>query len=635
MKEEAIEFLKKIPPFQFLDGKTLEEVASGVSLELYPKGTTILRQDGPPSEFLRIIKRGSVKVFLKTGEGEEVIIDYRGEGESFGLLSLVGGDKSRANVVAIEDTICYLVRKDVIVRLLDTNADFTEYFLKSFFNKFIDKVYGEMRNKSLLYTGGEKILFTTTLGDLITKPAITASRNITIRKAAEIMSSNRISSLVLVDPDGNVPVGIVTDRDLRDKVVAKGRDFNEPISNIMSRSLIKAEAKDYCFEALLKMVHYNIHHLVVVDRGRLKGVITNHDLMMLQGTSPISITREIEAQNTVEGIVPVSEKTNRIIELLLREGARAINITRIITEINDRIVKRLLEITEERLGPPPVNYCWIVFGSEGRKEQTFRTDQDNAIIYEDPEDEVEAEKARSYFKNLGLYMKDALVRCGFPPCPADYMASNPKWCQPLSVWKDYFSRWITHPTPEAILFSLIFFDFRPIYGNLVLAEKLRSFLTHRIKNQNIFLATMAGVITKNRPPLGIFGSFVVEKKGEHKNELNIKHNGIGIIVDAVRLFALEKGVTVTPTVERIRELKDKHPVITGYGDEIEQAFEFLMLLRLHHQLELIRNGKEPDNFINPERLSVLERNTLKESFRLLSRIHDFITEQYRPGMVGQ
>ncbi len=633
--KEIREFLRTVPPFQFLDEKTLDEVARGVSFEFYPKGTTILRQDGPASEYLRIIKKGGVKVFLRTAEGEEVIIDFRGEGESFGLLSLVGGDKSRANVVATEDTLCYLVKRDVILRLIDTNADFTEYFLKSFFNKFIDKVYGEMRNKSLLYTGGDKILFTTTLGDLIQKPAITASQNITIREAAEVMSRNRISSLVLVDPEGNVPVGIVTDRDLRDKVVAKARDVNEPISTMMSRSLIKAEARDYCFEALLKMVRYNIHHLIVVDRGELRGIVTNHDLMMLQGTSPISITREIEGQRDVDGIVPVSGKTNRIIELLLREGARAINITRIITEINDRIVKRLLEIIEERLGPPPISYCWIVFGSEGRKEQTLRTDQDNAIIYEEPGDEAEAERARTYFKNLGLYMKDALVRCGFPPCPADYMASNPKWCQPINVWKEYFTKWITQPTPEAILFSLIFFDFRPIYGNFTLAERLRSFLLHKIKNQNIFLATMAGVITKNRPPLGLFGSFVVEKKGVHKNELNIKHNGIGIVVDSLRLFALEKGLTQTSTVERLRELKDKHPIVMEYGDEIEQAFEFLMLLRLHHQFEQIHSGKELDNFINPERLSALERNTLKESFRLLSRIHDFITEEYRPGMVGQ
>lgn len=635
IEKEVIEFLSKVPPFQFLEEKDLNMVASGVSFEFYPKGTIILRQDGPASEYLRVIKRGGVKVFLRTGENEEVVIDYRGEGESFGLLSLVGGDRSRANVIATEDTICYLIKKEVILRLLDTNADFTEYFLKSFFNKFIDKVYGEMRNKSLLYTGGDKILFTTTLGDLITKPPVTAPQDITIREAAEMMSSNRISSLVLVDPDGNVPVGIVTDRDLRDKVVARARDVSEPVSNIMSRSLIKAESKDYCFEALLKMVRYNIHHLIVVEKGRLKGLITNHDLMMLQGISPLSITREIEGQNNVDGIVPVSEKTGRIIELLLREGARAINITRVITEINDRIVKRLLEIIEERLGPPPLNYCWIVFGSEGRKEQTFKTDQDNAIIYDDPKDESEAEKARSYFSKLGLYMKDALIRCGFPPCPADYMASNPKWCQPLSVWKDYFSKWISQPTPEAILFSLIFFDFRPIYGHLTLAEKLRSFLVHRTKNQNIFLATMASVITKNRPPLGLFGSFVVEKKGEHKNQLNIKQNGIGIIVDSVRLFALEKGVTVTSTVERLRELREKHPVVDEYGEEVEQAFEFLMLLRLHHQFEQLRSGKEPDNFINPESLSVLERNTLKESFRLLSRIHDFIIDQYRPGMVGQ
>lgn len=633
--EEVIDFLKKVPPFQFLDNDTLKDIASAVKMELHPNGSIILQQDGPPSEHLRIIKKGGVKVFMSTAEGDEVVIDYRGEGESFGLLSLVGGDKSRANVVATEDTICYLIDKPTIFKLIDTNAAFTEFFLKSFFNKFIDRTYAEMREKSLLYSGGDKILFTTPLGELITKDVITASQEITIREAADIMCRNKISSLVLVDPVDNVPVGIVTDRDLRDKVVAKGRSVDDNVSSIMSISLIKSEASDYCFEALLKMIHYNIHHLLVVDKGKLKGIITNHDLMMLQGISPLSIVREIDGQQSIEGLIPASKKVNRIIDLLMREGAKASNIIRIITEINDRLLRKILELTEARLGPPPLSYCWIVFGSEGRKEQTFKTDQDNAIIYDDPKTDEQAERARIYFSNFALYMRDALIKCGFPACPADYMASNPKWCQPLKVWKDYFSKWIKQPTPEAVLSSLIFFDFRPVSGNVTLAQKLRSYLMHTIKNQNIFFASMAGVILKNRPPLGFFGTFVVEKKGDHKNTLNIKENGIGIIVDAARLFSLEKGVSSTSTIERLRELKDRHPVIKEYGDELEQAFEFLMLLRLRHQYEQIHSNVEPDNFINPDNLTSLERNTLKESFKLLSRIHDSVAEQYRPGMVRQ
>jgi CBS domain-containing protein len=632
--EDVIDFLKKVPPFQSLDDAELKSIAEGVSMEFYPKGLTILHQDGPPSEYLRIIKKGGVKVFIKSGDEEEVVIDYRSEGDAFGFLSLVSGDRSRANVVAVEDTIAYLINKKTIAGLLDSNPAFTEFFLKSFLNKYIDKTYKEMHNKSLLYGGGDKLLFTTPVGELATKDVVTASQDITIKEAAGIMSEKRISSLVLVDPEG-VPAGIVTDRDLRDKVVSKARDIKDKVNSIMSVSLIKAEAREYCFEALLKMIRYNIHHLIVVDEGRLKGIITNHDLMMLQGTSPISIAREIESQQTIEGLVPPAGKINTIIGILLKEGARASNITRIITEINDRLVRNILEIAERKYGSPPVDYCWVVFGSEGRKEQTFKTDQDNAIIYDNPASEKDETEIRKYFSEFTRFVRDALVSCGFPLCPADFMASNARWCQSLDVWKEYFSKWINNPTPDALLMSLIFFDFRPIHGNLKLAEDLRSYLGQHLKNQNIFFARMAGVITKNRPPLGFFRSFIVEKSGEHKDTLNLKLRGIGPIVDLARLFALERGVHETSTLERIKALKDKHPVISELGAELEQAFEFITLLRVHHQIEQIEESIPPDNFINPDKLSNLEKKSLKESFQLILKVQDAIVEIYRAGMVNQ
>jgi len=631
--EEIIDFLKNVPPFQVLDEAALRRVAGDISVEFYPKGHTILHQDGPASEYLKIIKKGGVKVFIKSDE-EEIVIDYRSEGDAFGFLSLVSGDRSRANVVAVEDTIAYLINRKTITGLLDSNPAFTEFFLKSFLNKYIDKTYREMHNKSLLYGGGDKLLFTTPVGELATKDVVTASQDITIKEAAEIMSEKRISSLVLVDSEG-VPVGIVTDRDLRDKIVSKGRDIKDKVSSIMSVSLIKAEAREYCFEALLKMIRYSIHHLIVVDEGRLKGIITNHDLMMLQGTSPISIAREIESQQTIEGLVPAAGKINAIIRILLKEGAKASNITRIITEINDRLVRNILEIAERKYGRPPVEYCWIVLGSEGRKEQTFKTDQDNAIIYDNPASEKDEAEIRKYFSEFTGFVRDALVSCGFPLCPAGYMASNARWCQSSNSWKEYFSRWISNPTPEAVLLSLIFFDFRPIHGNLKLAEDLRVHLENNLKNQNIFFAKMAGVITKNRPPLGFFKSFIVEKSGEHKDELNLKLRGIGPLLDIARLFALERGIRETSTLERIKALRGKHPIISELGAELEQAFEFISLLRVHHQIEQIEGSASPDNFINPDRLSNLEKKSLKESFQLIFKVQDAIIEIYRPGMVNQ
>ncbi len=626
--EDVIAFLKKVPPFQFLPDKDLKTVAENLTMEFYPKDTVVLKQDGPPSEALRIIKKGGVKVSMASEDGGEIIIDYRGEGDTFGFLSLVGKDRVRSNVVAVDDTICYLLGKEMLLQLLDSHLSFTEYFLKSHITRYIDKTYQEMQDKSMFYGGSDRLLFTTQVGDIATREVVSAPEDATIQEAAKAMADYKVSSLIIMDRNG-LPVGIVTDRDLREKVVARGRDVQEPARSIMSTSLIRVDARDLCFEAVLKMIRYNIHHILVIQEGKLIGVITNHDLMMLQGTSPLSLTKDIESQQALEGLVPVSKKINGIVGLLLKEGAKASNITKIITEINDRLVKKVLELAEKKYGPPPVPYCWVVFGSEGRKEQTFKTDQDNAIIHADPAGPDEAGAARAYFGAFTAAVRDGLIKCGFPICPANYMASNPQWCQPLKVWKKHFIEWVSVPTPDAVLNSLAFFDFRPVYGETALAEALRDHLVALLRDQKVFLGYIANMAIKNTPPIGFLKSFVVEKSGEHKDELNLKVKGIAPLVDLVRLFALEKGVRETSTLERIEVLRDKHTIVEEYADDLEQAFEFIMLLRIHHQFAQISSEKAPDNFINPNRLSNLEKRSIKEAFHLISKIQDMIIERYK------
>src|SRR5574341_787000 len=341
--EDVVAYLKKVPPFQFLDEANLQAVARNLSMEFYPKDMVILKQDGPPSDALRIIKKGGVKIVLVSEDGGEVVIDYRGEGDTFGFLSMVGKDRVRTDVVAVDDTICYLLGQEMVLKLLDSNISFTEYFLQSHITRYIDKTYREMQNKSMFYGGSDRLLFTTRVGDMAIKDVVFTPEETTIRRAAAIMSENRISSLVIMDRN-NLPSGILTDRDLREKVVAKGRDVGEPVKNIMSTTLIRVDARDYCFEAVLKMIKYNIHHILVIQDGLLTGVITNHDMMMLQGTSPLSLTKDIESQQTIEGLVPVSKKINGIVGLLLKEGAKASNITKVITEINDRLVRKVIEL---------------------------------------------------------------------------------------------------------------------------------------------------------------------------------------------------------------------------------------------------------------------------------------------------
>ncbi|MCI0469397.1 MAG: DUF294 nucleotidyltransferase-like domain-containing protein [Nitrospirae bacterium] len=625
--EESIDFLKKVPPFQFLSEEDLQGIVINLNMEFYPKGTLILKQGDKNVDGLRIIKKGVVKVFIKNVSGEEIVVDYRGEGDNFGIWSLISDEGQKTNVTATEDTICYLLDKKKTLQLIDKNAVFTEYFLKSHLSRYLDKTFKEMHLKSLTISESDRLLFTTLVEDVASKDVVTIDKDASIRDSAGIMAKHKISSIVVVD-DKNLPLGIVTDRDLREKVVAKARDVSDPVKTIMSLPLIRVNANNYCYEAILKMIRHKIHHLLVIKDGELKGVLTNHDLMLLQGTSPLSIAQEIENQHTISGLVPLSKKITRLVDLLLKAGARAVNITLIISEINDSLVRRVLEIAEKELGKPPVPYCWIAYGSEGRKEQTFKTDQDNAIIYADPSTNEDAIKAADYFKRFSEFAIAALLELGFPLCSGNYMANNPKWRQPLKIWRKYFSDWIITPTPEAILASVILFDFRHIHGDTGLTGDLRAHLLDALKNCDIFLLHMARMTVSARPPVGFFGTFAVEKSGEHKNELNLKFKCVAPLLNIVRLFSLEKRIPEISTAERIKKLREVHDTVKNFGDELDHAFEFLMFLRIQHQLQQIESGKEPDNFINPDKLSNLEKKTLKDVCRLISDMQEIIEQRY-------
>lgn len=624
--EEVINFLKKEPPFQFLDEATLKSVANSLSMEFYPKDTVILKEDGPSSDFLRIIKRGTVKVFIKSKSGgEEVVMDYKEGGDNFGFSSMISKGIQRTTVVAVDDTICYLLRKERVLKLLESNPAFSEYFM-SYLSRYLDRTYKEMQSKSMFNASSGRVLFTTPVED-ITKEAISVGEETSIQEAAQVMARKKISSLIILDKR-NLPVGIVTDKDLSEKVVAKARSVFEPVKNIMTISLIRVDASDPCFEAVLKMIKYNIHHMLVIKEGALKGIVTDHDLALPLETSPLSSANDVENQQTIDGLISASVKMNTIVGLLLEEGTKAGCITKIITEINDRLVKRVLQIAEKTHGQPPVPYCWIASGSEGRKEQTFKTDQDNAIIYADPET-TGGEEIRRYFSIFTSFVRDSLIKMGFPLCPVDCMASNPYWCQPLKAWKRYSSGWINEPNADAVLKSLLFFDFRPIYGKFGIFEGLRDSVYSLLGGRSIFLGHMANMIIKNTPPIGFLKSFVVEKTGEHKDKFNLKVKGIAPLVDAVRLFALERTIKETSTMERIHALKDNHTIVKECSDELEHALEFMMHIRMRHQFEQIKEGMKADNFINPNTLSNFERKTLSEAFHLMSKMQGLIFERYK------
>lgn len=626
--EDIAEFLNDVPPFQFLNAETRRTLAGRISLSSYPANTYLLKQDGPPSEQLFIIKRGGVKVFIRSEAGDEVLTDYRGEGDVIGYLSLFGSDRSRANVVTVEDSECYLIDRGTMQGLMDENPAVRDFFHRSFLDKYLDRTFQTMEDRGLLRSAGCQLLLVTPVGELARRNVISAPWDLSIQEASSIMSRRSIGSLVITGPDA-VPAGIITDKDLRDKVITAGRDIKETVGSIMSTTLVTADTREYCFEAILKMMRHNVHHLFVVEDGRVIGIISNHDIMMLQGTSPITVARDIESRQTVDELAGITKNANQLIALLLKEGIKATSLAKIISEINDRVLKKILEIAETKYGRPPLPYCWIALGSEGRKEQTFKTDQDNAIIFGDAASDEQKELMLEFLPGFTAFVNDSLVKCGFPPCPGGYMASNVHWSQSLAVWKKYFSSWIRTPSAPALLSSLIFFDFRPIHGDFGLAEELRNYLAAAAEEDRVFLGSMANTIIKNRPPIGFMKSFIVEKSGEHKNQLDLKIKGIAMVVDLVRLFALERGVRETATVDRIGALKDRHTIVMEFADEIIQAFEFMMLRRIQHQFEQLEQGIEPDNFIDPGSLSNMDKRLMRDAFHLISRLQDMIIERYK------
>jgi len=626
LKLETIEFLKSVPPFNFLSEEELSDIAGDVSFEYYPKGLKILAQNGPPADQLRLIKKGGVRVFMISEEGEEINIDYRGEGEQFGIVSMVSGDRSRANIVAEEDTICFLIPRERVLGILGNNPKVNEYFVKSFFLNFIDKTYEETRKHRLLVGESERVLFTTPVRDILKREPVNASETISIREAAGVMAKERISSLVLVN-SSDVPVGIITDRDLREKVVAKGRDPEEQVKLIMSTSLIKVDAGEFCFEALLKMIRYNIHHLLVIDRGNLKGVVTNHDFMVLQGSSPMVFVKAVEKAQDIESLKDAREKLVKVVEEFLREGARARSITGLITELTEKFITRVAEMVERKLGAASLPYTVFLYGDGGRRELTLNLRPKLGIVYDEGDNMVIAERARKYFEEFARVFNGMLEECGFT---ASSESLNPAMIRGLKDWKALVKELGDEPFEHSVDEGL--FDLRAIKGDEDPARELRKYLHDVARESEGLMDMLATRTVSNRPPIGFFNRFVVEKSGEHRNELDIFEKGIRPIIDAIRIFSIEKNIDEVSTLNRLDVLKQRYGFERA-GDTAE-ALEYVFTLVIHDQIGQIDDGAEVDSFLNPELLTNLERKTLKETFILITNLYDVLEKGYRTERVG-
>ncbi len=614
--EDSIRFFTGIPPYKFLDEALIKKIAGSLSMEFFPSGSYILTQDGSPSDCLRVIKKGGVKVFISNDD--DIVIDYKGEGDSFGYISLVSGDRSRTNVLAVEDTICYIVPKELVMEIARETPIFGEFFLQSFFDNYLDKTYSEMQGKNILFKEGEKLLYTSPVKNLVSGGVISAISGISVQDVAAIMSENRISSLVL-NYDNGKPAGIITDRDLRDKVVAKGYSLTTPAREIMSTKLVMVDAAESCFDALAIMIRNSIHHLLVTEGDDIIGVVTNHDFMLMQGTSPLSLLKNIDRQESIEELSEVYSRINRSIVTLFKEGVSAGNILRIITELHDRFINKVIQLSLKESGEPPVPFTFFVYGTEGRREETFKTVFRCGILYEDGQDYAQKVKMEEFCRKLLDQLSSIFKKCGLPTFETSPINEQTPPYGDLSEWEKRILTFLTKGSSIHAAAALKLLDMRAVFGNDEKISELQALLYSKLSNKGLLEIIRPASGMKQKSPVGFFKRFVIDESGEQSKDLDIKKDGIIPIVDSIRALAGIHGIYETSTIKRLGTLSGKG-IISDMDRDIRSAFEFMLHLLLQSQLIQQELGHEVTNIIETKRLSVLEKKTLKEVFQIIQKL---------------
>jgi CBS domain-containing protein len=460
------------------------------------------------------------------------------------------------------------------------------------------------------------------VASIYTSRPVFGNIDMTVQEAAQLMSREKISSIFLKTAAGKC-VGVVTEKDLALKVIATAMNVKRPVMEIMSSPVQTIPDQALIFEALMLMMKADIRHLAVMDATEnVVGILSSRDLLSAQGQSPLFMLREISEANSMSQIIERNRRMPQLLRSLITSGAKAQNLTRFITAVSDAILKKIMAFTLDDLGQPPVPFVFMIMGSEGRHEQTLKTDQDNAIVYENV-DKKDEPAVREYFLKFGEKACTLLDQAGFEFCTGGVMAQNPKWCQSLSTWKAYFSAWIHAAEPEDLLQASIFFDFRHGFGATVLIDALRRHLFDSLEGWSGFFRHLTENALHFKPPIGFFRNFVVESKGEHRSALDIK-SAMTPIVDFARIYALKHKIEETNTLERLNHLQLKKVITAPEYDELEKAYSFLMQLRFVRQVTAVIDEKTaPNNYINPKKLASIEQKMLKEIFK---RIEKFQTK---------
>ncbi|MBA1276555.1 putative nucleotidyltransferase substrate binding domain-containing protein [Stutzerimonas stutzeri] len=622
----TMEFLRKYPPFNQMEPGHLAYLVENCQLRFYSEGDCIISPDDGIVEHFYIVKQGRV-------HGQRPHSSKRGTettfevilGECFPMAALMGERATRTGHFAAEDTFCFLLNKPAFIKLVSKSAAFRDFAMRGV-SSLLDLVNQQAQMRAVENLGSQYSL-ETGIGELALHHPVSCLPSKPLNEAVALMHEHNVGSIVVTDAVLH-PQGIFTLRDLR-RVIGTGTiDLSMPIAQFMTQDPFHLPPDASAFDAAIAMTERHIGHICVVENGLLRGVISERDLFSLQRVDLVHLAQAISHADSVETLVIIRSRIQQLVDNMLAHGASSTQITRIITLLNDHSVCRVIELAIDALGDPGVPFTWLCFGSEGRREQTLHTDQDNGILFE-AEDAAEAAHIRGRLLPLAERINQDLGTCGFTLCKGNIMAGNPQLCLSRQEWRRRFSSFIRESTPENLLGSTIFFDLRAVCGSSDGCERLRSDLLDEIAENRLFQRMMAENALRHRPPVGRFRDFVMTRKGDGKATLDLKVQGLTPFVDGARLLALANGISSTNTLDRLRQLVEKQVIDEKDGAAYEEAYHFIQQTRMQQHQQQAREGRPYSNRLDPDTLNHLDRRILRESFRQAQRLQSSLTLRYQ------
>jgi CBS domain-containing protein len=613
---DVAEFLAAHPPFDALEPDEVAGLAGAAEVEFHPLGTEIFQQGAGPVEHLWVVRSGAVEI---VHDGR--VLDLIAPGELFGHASMLSGLPTGFAAIAAEDTLAYRIPAAVARPLLARPAGL-RYVARS----LMEVLTGEPATPAPPNPALRPV------AELVRAPLVICWPHTTIREAALRMTSAGASSVV-VDLGGG-ELGIVTDRDLRSRVVASGVDTSAPVTRVMSAPAYTVAADRLGGEVLLDMLDRGIRHLPVLSAtGEVIGVIGDADLVAVATRSSFHLRAAIARATTLDELVAASERVTPTVVALHDARVAAADISAIVSVVVDALTRRLLELVVADLGAPPARFAWLGLGSLARREMVPSSDVDSALVwYPDAAlgDTDGAPGDGASLRAIAARVIDGLAACGFRPDPHGAVASKPLFARSYASWQALARGWLENPTQEkALVLVSLAVDGRPVWGVHTGPPVPDAFRDAR--RHPDLLRLLARFALSHRPPTGFLRGLVVEDSGEHRGRLDLKHGGIVPIVDLARWAGLAAGVTSASTPARLRAAARVGTLEADDARMLEEAFDLISGLRMAHQVEQLRAGEAPDDFLDPASLSVLTRSSLKEAFRAVAGVQRRIGAEMRLG----